>query len=102
MRVSAIVSMPPTLLATALVAGHAKHHGLADMAVQWALVLIGTALLINVVASAWAILRERETSATGDRRHLYVAAATRRPPASEVVDKPSAATKLSTTQAKGD
>jgi len=66
MRVSAIVSMPPTLLATALVAGHAEHHGLADMAVQWALVLIGTALLINVVASAWAILRERETSATGD------------------------------------
>jgi hypothetical protein len=54
--------------------------------VQWALVLIGTALLINVVASAVAILRERETSATGDgRRDLYVAEAARRAPASEAV-----------------
>src|SRR5262245_2360451 len=58
--VRALVSLPSTLLATALwAAAHAEHPTATDLAIQAMLVLFMAALLVNVVVSVFAILRER-------------------------------------------
>jgi hypothetical protein len=57
---NALVSLPLTLLATTLVAtGHAEHVSVAEMLVQAALIVFLAALLLNVILSVVAILRER-------------------------------------------
>lgn len=57
--VRAIVSLPLMLLATALRAAHAEHPTATDLAIQAMLVLFMAALLVNVVLSVVAFLRER-------------------------------------------
>src|SRR5262245_27555448 len=58
--VRAIVSLPLMLLATALWAAHAEYPTATDLAIQAMLTLFMAALLVNVVLSVIAILRERQ------------------------------------------
>jgi hypothetical protein len=57
--VRAIVSLPLMLLATALWAAHAEHPTTTDLAIQAMLMLFMAALVVNVIFSVVAILRER-------------------------------------------
>ena len=58
----ALVSLPLMLLATGLWAAHHEHPTATDLAIQAMLVLFMAALLVNVIISVVAILRERDTS----------------------------------------
>jgi hypothetical protein len=60
--VRALVSLPLMLLATGLWAAHHEHPTATDLAIQATLVLFMAALLVNVIISVVAILRERDTS----------------------------------------
>ena len=60
--VRAIVSVPLMLLATTLRAAHAEHPTATDLALQVLLVLFMAALLVNVIVSVVAILRERHVA----------------------------------------
>ena len=59
MLIRAGVCLPP-MLGTALAAGHADHHTITDVLVQAALLFFMAALLVHVIISVVAILRERE------------------------------------------
>ena len=56
------------VLAVALAVGHADHPTTADIVLQAVLLLFIAALLINVVVSVVAILREREITDPADGR----------------------------------
>jgi hypothetical protein len=59
----------PAMLGTALAAGHADHHHtVADLVLEVALLLVMAALLIHVILTVVAILRERDLSIPGDGR----------------------------------
>ena len=64
--VRALVALPPMLLATALGAGHAEHTSLWDLTLQATLLLFMAALLVNVIASVVAILREPQRDEASD------------------------------------
>ena len=68
MLVRALVSLPLMLLATGLWAAHHDHPTAADLAIQAMLLLFMAALLVNVVVSVVAILRERETADAAEHR----------------------------------
>jgi len=60
MLVRALAALPPMLLATALAAAHAEQASVADLAVQATLLVLLAALLVNVIVSVVAILRDRD------------------------------------------
>ena len=62
----AVVSLPLLLLATKLWAAHAEHPSATDLAIQAMLVLFMVALLVNVIISVIAILRDREAPDPAD------------------------------------
>jgi hypothetical protein len=69
MFVRALVSLPLMLLATGLwAAAHHDHPTATDLAIQAMLLLFMASLLINVVISVVAILRERDTSDPAEHR----------------------------------
>jgi hypothetical protein len=70
--VRAIVSLPPMLVATALWAAHSEHPTVTDLAIQATLLVFMAALLVNVIASVVAILREREGSDPGESRASHL------------------------------
>ena len=61
------VSLPLLLLATKSWAAHAEHPSATELAIQAMLVLFMAALLVNVIISVLAILRDREASDPADR-----------------------------------
>lgn len=68
MLARALVSLPLMLLATGLWAAHHDHPTAADLAIQAMLLLFMAALLVNVVVSVVAILRESETADVAEHR----------------------------------
>src|SRR5262245_31871170 len=68
MLVRALVSLPLMLLATGLWAAHHDHPTATDLAIQAMLVFFMAALLVNVILSVVAILREREASDPAEHR----------------------------------
>jgi hypothetical protein len=74
MFVRALVSLPLMLLATGLWAAHHDHPTATDLAIQALLLLFMAALLVNVIISVVAILRERETAEPAEQRAIKFAA----------------------------
>jgi hypothetical protein len=75
MLVGALVSLPLMLLATGLwAAAHHDHPTATDLAIQAMLLLFMAALLVNVIISVVAILRERDTSDPAEHRASQFAA----------------------------
>lgn len=68
MLLRGLLSLPLMLLATGLWAAHHEHPTATDLAIQALLLLFMAALLVNVVISIVAILRERDASESADRR----------------------------------
>ena len=66
--VRAVVSLPLMLLATGLWAAHHDHPTATDLAIQAMLLLFMVALLVNVIVSVVAILRERDAADQVDGR----------------------------------
>jgi hypothetical protein len=74
MLVRALVSLPLMLLATGLwAATHHDHPTATDLAIQAMLLLFMAALLVNVIISVVAILRERDTADPAEHRASQLA-----------------------------
>ena len=74
MLARALVSLPLMPLATGLWAAHHDHPTATDLAIQAMLLLFMAALLVNVIISVVAILRERDASDPTEHRASQFAA----------------------------